>query len=147
MSLSLTHAAAAAGVPQAGSARAVEAVLHSGANLAAKDSDGRNAMHYAALGGVPECVRALRRAGAFHSPDKDGFTPLHVACAAGMAKVRERSAPGGVWCVCFCALSRVCVCACARRGVDAHRTPTPCALLLLLLHVRRCTSYSSPPLT
>ena len=46
--------------------------------------DGRAAVHVAASRGLGACVRALLHKGAaVHVADKDGYTPLHVACRAG----------------------------------------------------------------
>ena len=53
-----------------------------------RDSDGRAAIHYAALGGHKKCVRALLRANVHvDTQDVRGVTPLHLALASRHAEL------------------------------------------------------------
>jgi len=63
----------------------VEALLARGASVAALDSDGQTALHYAVQHGTGlTTVQLLLAAGAaVDATDHDGFTPLHMAAAVG----------------------------------------------------------------
>ena len=65
-----------------GNFEVVEQMLKGGgeALAAARDDDGRSALHYACGVGSEECVRAIIARGAeVDAKDKDSFTPLHIA--------------------------------------------------------------------
>lgn len=64
--------------------RAIEFLLTAGARIQACDTDGWQAIHYAALHGSTEALRLLLLHGAdINAAKKDGFTPLMLAARAG----------------------------------------------------------------
>lgn len=67
-----------------GQTRAATALMAQGANIAAKDTHGRTALHYAAAGGSEDLLKALlAQTGASLSlQDDNGMTLLHVAAQA-----------------------------------------------------------------
>ena len=63
---------------------------------AARDDDGRSALHYACGVGSEECVRAILARGAeVDAKDKDSFTPLHIAAGYLHEKIVETLVRGG----------------------------------------------------
>ena len=76
----------------------VERMLRGGgeALAAARDDDGRSALHYACGVGSEECVRAIIARGAeVDAKDKDSFTPLHIAAGYLHEKIVETLVRGG----------------------------------------------------
>jgi signal recognition particle protein len=70
----------------------VEQMLKGGgeALAAARDDDGRSALHYACGVGSEECVRAIiARSAEVDAKDKDSFTPLHIAAGYLHEKIVE----------------------------------------------------------
>ncbi|KAI8114259.1 hypothetical protein M9434_002385 [Picochlorum sp. BPE23] len=68
----------------------VKELIHRGADLNAKDSSGRSALHLAAARGRMEVVQYLwSKALDLENEDKDGKTPLHLASANGHADIVE----------------------------------------------------------
>ena len=75
-----------------GNFEVVEQMLKGGgeALAAARDDDGRSALHYACGVGSEECVRAIIARGAeVDAKDKDSFTPLHIAAGYLHEKIVE----------------------------------------------------------
>ena len=69
------HRAAVSGTPET-----IAALLNAGANVNARDGDGRTALHWAAGYGTPENIAALLNAGASGSiKNKRGETPFDLA--------------------------------------------------------------------
>ena len=74
-----------------GKSTEAEEALRNGANVNAKDEDGRTALHLAAFNGHADIVEALLRHGAdVNAKDKDGYTALHWAATLGHAEVAGR---------------------------------------------------------
>lgn len=75
-----------------GNFEVVEEMLRGGgeALVAARDDDGRSALHYACGVGSEQCVRAIIARGATaDARDKDSFTPLHIAAGYLHEKIVE----------------------------------------------------------
>lgn len=81
-----------------GNFEVVEEMLRGGgeALAAARDDDGRSALHYACGVGSEECVRAIIARGAeVDAKDKDSFTPLHIAAGYLHEKIVETLVKSG----------------------------------------------------
>ena len=82
---------------ESGDLEAVRALLRSGADVNAAQSDGMTALHWAAQRGDAEVASVLLFAGATVRPTTrlGGYTPLHLASRAGHAAVVEQLLAGG----------------------------------------------------
>ncbi|XP_014471094.1 PREDICTED: ankycorbin isoform X2 [Dinoponera quadriceps] len=79
-------------VPKKVGLRVLQTLVEFGANVNAKDEDGRQPILWAASAGSVEAVLALARAGgaaAAGTSDKDGLTALHCAASRGHARCVE----------------------------------------------------------
>ncbi|XP_033229229.1 inversin isoform X2 [Belonocnema kinseyi] len=79
-------------VPKKVGLKVLQTLLEFGANVNAKDEDGRQPILWAASAGSVEAVLALTRAGgaaAAGASDKDGLTALHCAASRGHARCVE----------------------------------------------------------
>ncbi|XP_012153626.2 uncharacterized protein LOC100881453 isoform X1 [Megachile rotundata] len=79
-------------VPKKVGLRVLQTLLEFGADVNAKDEDGRQPILWAASAGSVEAVLALARAGgsaAAGAADKDGLTALHCAASRGHARCVE----------------------------------------------------------
>ncbi|XP_011155470.2 ankycorbin isoform X2 [Solenopsis invicta] len=79
-------------VPKKVGLKVLQTLLEFGANVNAKDEDGRQPILWAASAGSVEAVLALARAGgsaAAGTSDKDGLTALHCAASRGHARCVE----------------------------------------------------------
>ena len=74
----------------------VKRLLKVGADVNAKDKDGRATLYYAVSSGHVETVEALLAAGAnVNVKDGDGWTPLHIAAGRGHTEVAKRLLAAG----------------------------------------------------
>ncbi|KAL2717814.1 ankycorbin-like isoform X1 [Vespula squamosa] len=79
-------------VPKKVGLKVLQTLIEFGADVNAKDEDGRQAILWAASAGSVEAVLALARAGgaaAAGASDKDGLTALHCAASRGHARCVE----------------------------------------------------------
>ncbi len=77
---------------QYGHLEAAKALQQAGANIAKCDNDARSCLHYAVMGGNADLTDMLLKAGRtdINAKDKEGRTPLHLACRMERVEVATK---------------------------------------------------------